>query len=43
VSAKARDLMAPVLGSEKTEKLIGEINRLEHVADIRVLRPLFTA
>jgi 2-methylcitrate dehydratase PrpD len=43
VSAKARDLMAPVLGSEKTEKLIGEINRLEHVADIRALRPLFTA
>jgi 2-methylcitrate dehydratase PrpD len=43
VSAKARDLMAPVLGSEKTEKLIGEINRLEQVADIRELRPLFTA
>jgi 2-methylcitrate dehydratase PrpD len=43
VSAKARDLMAPVLGSEKTEKLIGEINRLERVADIRALRPLFTA
>jgi 2-methylcitrate dehydratase PrpD len=43
VSAKARDLMAPVLGPEKTEKLIGEINRLEHVADIRALVPLFTA
>jgi 2-methylcitrate dehydratase PrpD len=43
VSAKARDLMAPVLGSGKTEKLIGEINRLEQVADIRELRPLFTA
>jgi 2-methylcitrate dehydratase PrpD len=43
VNAKARDLMAPVLGTEKTERLIGEINRLEHVADIRTLVPLFTA
>jgi 2-methylcitrate dehydratase PrpD len=43
VNAKARDLMAPVLGAEKTEKLIGEINRLEQVADIRALVPLFTA
>jgi 2-methylcitrate dehydratase PrpD len=43
VSAKARDLMAPVLGPEKTEKLIGAINRLEQVADVRTLVPLFTA
>jgi 2-methylcitrate dehydratase PrpD len=43
VSAKARDLMAPVLGPEKTEKLIAEINRLEQVRDIRALVPLFTA
>jgi 2-methylcitrate dehydratase PrpD len=43
VNAKARDLMAPVLGSDKAEKLIGEINRLEQIADIRALRPLFTA
>ncbi len=41
VSAKARDLMAPVLGLEKTEKLIGELVRLEHVANIRALVPLF--
>jgi 2-methylcitrate dehydratase PrpD len=43
VSAKARDLMAPVLGSERTEKLIGQITRLERVDDVRALRPLLTA
>jgi 2-methylcitrate dehydratase PrpD len=43
VSAKARDLMAPVLGTEKTAKLITEINRLERVGDLRDLRALYTA
>ena len=42
VSAKARDLIAPVLGSDKTEKLIQQINNLETVGDIRLLRPLIT-
>jgi 2-methylcitrate dehydratase PrpD len=42
VSAKTRDLMVPVLGSEKTEQLIDLINRLEAVDDIRMLRPLMT-
>jgi 2-methylcitrate dehydratase PrpD len=42
VSAKARDLMAPVLGAAKTEKLIEQINRLETVEDINRLRPLMT-
>ena len=42
VSAKARDLMKPVLGADKTEKLIERITRLETVADVRQLRPLFT-
>ena len=42
VSAKARDLIAPVLGSDKTEKLIQQINKLETVDDIRLLRPLMT-
>jgi 2-methylcitrate dehydratase PrpD len=42
VSAKARDLMAPVLGAEKTDKLIEEINKLETVSDIGQLRPLMT-
>lgn len=42
VSAKARDLMQPVLGAAKTERLIERINGLETVEDIRELRPLFT-
>jgi 2-methylcitrate dehydratase PrpD len=42
VSAKARDLMAPVLGERKTEQLIEQINRLETVDNIQQLRPLFT-
>jgi 2-methylcitrate dehydratase PrpD len=42
VSAKARDLMVPVLGPDKTEKLIAAINRLERVDDVRELRTLFT-
>jgi 2-methylcitrate dehydratase PrpD len=42
VSAKARDLIAPVLGADKTEKLIQQINKLETVDDIRVLRSLIT-
>jgi 2-methylcitrate dehydratase PrpD len=43
VNAKARDLMAPVLGTGKTSKLIEMINRLETLKDIRELRPLITA
>jgi 2-methylcitrate dehydratase PrpD len=42
VSAKARDLMAPVLGAKKAERLIGLINKLETVKDINQLRPLIT-
>ena len=42
VNAKARDLMAPVLGPEKTEMLIEQINGLERADDIRALRPLLT-
>ncbi len=42
VSAKARDLIAPVLGAEKTERLIARINALETVGDMRELRALFT-
>jgi hypothetical protein len=41
VSAKARDLMAPVLGAESTDKLIDRINNLERVDDVRTLRALF--
>ena len=43
VSAKARDLMAPVLGTERADKLIDQINRLEQLDHIGGLRPLFTA
>jgi 2-methylcitrate dehydratase PrpD len=43
VSAKTRDLIAPVLGSDKAEKLIEEINNLERVDDMRALRQLYTA
>jgi 2-methylcitrate dehydratase PrpD len=43
VSAKARDLMLPVLGSEKAERLIATINGLESVGSIRSLRSLVTA
>ena len=43
VTAKARDLMAPVLGAEKADKLIALLNGLEGVDDIRKLRPHFTA
>jgi len=42
VSAKARDLMTPVLGADKTEKLIDRIHKLEAVDNIRQLRPLIT-
>jgi len=40
---KARELIAPVLGAEKTERLIAQINNLENLRDIRDLRPLITA
>ena len=42
VSAKARDLMVPVLGAARTEQLIERINRLETLDNIRQLRPLIT-
>ncbi len=35
--------MAPVLGAERTAKLIERVNALEDVRDVRDLRPLFTA
>jgi 2-methylcitrate dehydratase PrpD len=43
VNAKVRDLMAPVLGAQKTEALINQINTLETLDDIRKLRPLMIA
>ena len=40
VVAKARELIAPVLGAPTTGKLIERILDLEHVANVRDLRPL---
>jgi 2-methylcitrate dehydratase PrpD len=37
---KARDLIAPLLGREKSERLINTIYEIENVTDIRRLRPL---
>ena len=43
VSAKTRDLIAPVLGADRAARLIDQINALEKLGDMRALRPLFTA
>lgn len=40
VAAKARDLVAPVLGAATAAKLIERVFDLEHVSDVRDLRPL---
>jgi 2-methylcitrate dehydratase PrpD len=40
ITAKARDLIAPTLGTAKCTALIGKIYDLEGVTDIRELRPL---
>jgi 2-methylcitrate dehydratase PrpD len=43
LNGKARDLMAPVLGAERTDRLIRRINALEEVGDMRELvRSLLT-
>jgi 2-methylcitrate dehydratase PrpD len=42
VNEKARDLMAPVLGKSKTERVIALVNHLEAVHDINTLRALLT-
>jgi 2-methylcitrate dehydratase PrpD len=40
VNEKARSLMAPVLGAERTEELIRRVNALEQLKEVRELRPL---
>jgi 2-methylcitrate dehydratase PrpD len=40
IVTKARDLIAPVLGSESTSRLIDKTLGLENVRDVRELRPL---
>ncbi|HEY4441390.1 MAG TPA: hypothetical protein VGN14_13105 [Candidatus Elarobacter sp.] len=43
VAAKARDLMVPVVGTDKTARLIDAIVNLEKLDDVRKLAPLLTA
>jgi 2-methylcitrate dehydratase PrpD len=43
VSAKTRDLITPVVGSERADKLIEQINNLEKLDDMRLLRPQLIA
>lgn len=43
IEKKCRELMIPVLGKERTEKLIGKIWNLEQVKDMRELRPFLSA
>jgi 2-methylcitrate dehydratase PrpD len=39
VVAKARDLVVPVLGRQKTERLVAAVFAVETLADVRALRP----
>ena len=43
VNAKARDLMTPVLGAERTEVVIRRVNALEKLNEVRELRPLLAS
>jgi 2-methylcitrate dehydratase PrpD len=40
VNAKVRDLIVPVIGSERAERLISQINNLESIKDMAALREL---
>ena len=42
VAAKARELMAPILGDTRTEAVIEQVNALEELEDVRELRPFLT-
>lgn len=43
VNAKARGLMAPVLGAERTDAVIRRVNTLEEMADVGELQALLIA
>jgi hypothetical protein len=43
VENKCRDLLKPVLGDDRTQKLIGTIGALESLPNVRELRPLLSA
>jgi 2-methylcitrate dehydratase PrpD len=40
VNEKARSLMTPVLGAQRTEEVIARVNALEQLNEVRELRPL---
>jgi hypothetical protein len=40
VVSKCQDLMAPVLGADRSAALVEKVLNLESVADVRALRPL---
>ncbi len=42
VAAKARELMAPILGDNRTEGLIDQVSALEDLSDVRDLRTYLT-
>ena len=42
LNAKVRDLMAPVLGAERTEAIIQHVNALEALDNVQKLRPFMT-
>lgn len=42
VNEKARNLIAPVLGAQKTEELIKRVHAIEQVSNVRELMPLLT-
>jgi 2-methylcitrate dehydratase PrpD len=43
VNEKARLLIAPVLGGERTEGIIRRVNALEELSDVRALRPFLVS
>lgn len=42
VNAKVRTLMTPILGNQKTEALIEQVNAIEELSDVRELRQMLT-
>jgi 2-methylcitrate dehydratase PrpD len=42
VNEKARDLLEPVLGAQRTEAVIQQVNDLENVSNIKDLMPFLT-
>jgi 2-methylcitrate dehydratase PrpD len=43
VEAKARDLVAPIIGEERADKLVAAVQALENVRNATELRPLLQA